>query len=165
MNERITAPEVLLIDEAGEKLGVLSRQEALETAGRASLDLVEISPHSKPPVCRIMDYGKFQFHQRKKTVAAKKKQKTFQIKEVKFRPTTDEADYQVKLRRILKFLENGDKVKVTIRFRGRELAHQGLGLDVLKRVVADAKEIGGIEQQVKSEGRQLLLVLAPLKKN
>jgi translation initiation factor IF-3 len=127
------------------------------------LDLVEIVPTAKPPVCRIMDYGKFLFEQNKKRHAAKKKQKQVQIKEVKFRPGTDEGDYQVKLRNLIRFLEEGDKVKVTLRFRGRELAHQEIGRKLLQRLEADFVEYGTVEQQPKMEGRQMVMIIAPKK--
>ena len=161
INDQIRAPQVLLIAADGEKVGVVSREDALSTAAGQSLDLVEISPNAEPPVCRIMDYGKYQFQQSKKLGVAKKKQKQTQIKEIKFRPTTEEADYQVKLRAITRFIEAGDKVKITIRFRGRELAHQDLGLKLLQRVRADVVEIAIVEQEAKREGRQLLMMLAP----
>lgn len=127
------------------------------------MDLVEIVPTAKPPVCRIMDYGKFLFEQNKKRHAAKKKQKQVQIKEVKFRPGTDEGDYQVKLRNLIRFLEEGDKVKVTLRFRGRELAHQEIGRKLLQRLEADFVEYGTVEQQAKMEGRQMVMIIAPKK--
>lgn len=128
------------------------------------MDLVEIVPHAKPPVCRIMDYGKFLFEQNKKRNKAKKKQKQVQVKEIKFRPSTDEGDYQVKLRNLMRFLEEGDKAKVTLRFRGREMAHQDIGRKLLKRVEADLSEYGTVEQTPKMEGRQMAMVLAPIKK-
>jgi translation initiation factor IF-3 len=165
LNDQIRAPQILLIDAEGEKKGVVSREEALELAEQSGMDLVEISPNAEPPVCRIMDFGKFQFQQRKKQVAAKKKQKQIQVKEIKFRPTTEEADYQVKLRSIQRFIGEGDKVKVTIRFRGREMAHQDIGIDVLERVVKDLEGQVTVEQRAKREGRQLLMVLAPVKKS
>jgi len=130
----------------------------------AELDLVEVSPDAAPPVCRIMDYGKYQFELNKKKHAAKKKQKQIQIKEVKFRPGTEEGDYRVKLRNLIRFLTNGDKTKITMRFRGREMAHQGLGLDFLKRVAKDLDEYGTVEQHPRSEGRQMVMVIAPKKK-
>lgn len=126
--------------------------------------MVEIAPHSKPPVCRIMDYGKYLFEQNKKRHQARKKQKQIQVKEIKFRPGTDEGDYQVKLRNLTRFLKDGDKVKVTLRFRGREMAHQNLGMELLKRVEGDLKELGGVEQFPKMEGRQMVMVIAPHKK-
>ena len=152
-----------MIGKDGDQLGVTSIREALRVAEEESLDLVEISPSAKPPVCRVMDYGKFTFEQSKKQAAAKKKQKQTQVKELKFRPTTDIGDYRVKLRNLIRFLTNGDKVKVTVRFRGREMAHQELGVDLLRRLQEDTAEYGVVEQQAKREGRQLLMVLAPKK--
>lgn len=136
--------------------------EALVQAAEASLDLVEISPNAEPPVCRIMDFGKYQFERSKKKAASRKKTKTSQLKEIKFRPSTDVGDYQVKLRNITKFLNNGDKVKVTVRFRGREMAHHQLGSGLLERVKKDVEEIAVVEQQSKFEGRQIVMVLAPV---
>ena len=153
-----------VIDAEGEQAGILSRAEALNLAAEAEMDLVEISPDAKPPVCRIMDYGKFLFEENKKRHAAKKKQKQIHIKEVKFRPGTEEGDYQVKLRNLIRFLENGDKAKITIRFRGREMAHQQLGTQVLKRVAADLEEYGTVESFPRLEGRQMVMVISPKKK-
>jgi len=136
----------------------------LRAAEEGGFDLVEISPTAKPPVCRIMDYGKFLFEVNKKQAEAKKKQKQIQIKELKFRPTTEEGDYQVKLRNLLRFLNNGDKVKITLRFRGREVAHQELGMKILERLQQDTVEFAVVEQHAKREGRQLLMVLSPKKK-
>lgn len=150
-----------LIGAEGDQVGVVSIQEATRFAEEAQLDLVEISPDADPPVCRIMDYGKFLFEQNKKRHAAKKKQKQIQVKEVKFRPTTEEGDYQVKLRNLTRFLSDGDKAKVTLRFRGREMAHQELGMKLLKRVEEDLTELGTVEQFPKMEGRQLVMVLSP----
>lgn len=133
-------------------------------AYEADLDLVEVSPDAEPPVCRIMDYNKFQFEQRKKTQAAKKNQKQVHVKEIKFRPGTEEGDYQVKLRNLTRFLNDGDRVKVTLRFRGREMAHQELGRDLLKRIETDLTELGTVEQFPKMEGRQMVMLLAPKKK-
>lgn len=155
---------MLVIDETGEQRGVLGIDQALQIASEAALDLVEVSPNQEPPVCRVMDYGKWQFEQNKKSQAAKKKQKQVQVKEVKFRPTTEEGDYQVKLRNLKRFLEGGDKTKVTLRFRGREMAHQDLGRKLLDRVKADLEEIGSVEQFPKMEGRQMIMVIAPKKK-
>lgn len=160
----IRIPEVRLIGADGEQVGVVSSDEARRIAQDAELDLVEISPTAKPPVCRVMDYGKFKYEQSKKAHEAKKKQKQIQIKEVKFRPGTDEGDYQVKLRNLVRFLEEGNKAKITLRFRGREMAHRELGLKLLKRVEGDVKEIGTVEQQPKLEGRQMVMVIAPSKK-
>ena len=148
----------------GEQVGVLPIEQAKNMAFDAELDLVEVSPDAQPPVCRIMDYGKYQFELNKKKHAAKKKQKQIQIKEVKFRPGTEEGDYQVKLRNLIRFLTNGDKAKITMRFRGREMAHQELGLEFLKRVAADLDEYGVVEQHPKSEGRQMVMVMNPKKK-
>ncbi len=164
INEHINVPEVRLIDVDGNQAGIVSTSEALRAAEESGLDLVEISPTAKPPVCRIMDYGKFLFELSKKQAEAKKKQKQIQIKEIKFRPTTEDGDYQVKLRNLTRFLNNGDKVKITLRFRGREVAHQELGMKILERVQADTAEIAVVEQQAKREGRQLLMVLSPKKK-
>lgn len=153
-----------LIDAEGKQIGIISNRDALKKAQEAELDLVEIVPHAKPPVCRIMDYGKFLFEQNKKRNKAKKKQKQVQVKEIKFRPSTDEGDYQVKLRNLIRFLEEGDKAKVTLRFRGREMAHQDIGRKQLKRVEADLSEYGTVEQLPKMEGRQMTMVIAPIKK-
>lgn len=139
-------------------------QEALKRAEEAELDLVEISPNAAPPVCRIMNYGKFQYEESKRRHAAKKKQKQIQVKEVKFRPGTDIGDYQVKLRNLIRFLENGDKAKITLRFRGREMAHQELGMQLLKRVESDLKEYGMVEQHPRLEGRQMVMIVGPHKR-
>ena len=139
-------------------------KEALQRAEEAELDLVEIAPQAKPPVCRIMDYGKYLFEANKQKALAKKKQKQIQVKEVKFRPGTEEGDYQVKLRNLIRFLEKGDKAKVSLRFRGREMAHQDLGLKLLERVADDLKELSVVEQRPKKEGRQMTMVLAPSSK-
>ena len=138
--------------------------EALEAAQKETLDLVEISPDAQPPVCKIMDYGKHVFDIKKKVALQKKKQKQTQVKEMKFRPGTDEGDYQIKLRNLTRFLENGDKAKITLRFRGREMAHQQLGMDMMKRVEADLEELAQVEQFPKMEGRQMIMVLAPRSK-
>jgi len=155
---------VRLIDADGNQAGVISIREAVRAAEESGLDLVEISPTAKPPVCRIMDYGKYLFEASKKQAEARKKQKQIQIKELKFRPTTEEGDYQVKLRNLLRFLEHGDKVKITLRFRGREVAHQDLGMKILDRLRGDTADYAVVEQQAKREGRQLLMVLAPKKR-
>jgi len=157
-------PSVRLIDSEGNQVGVVSIREAKQMAYEAELDLVEISPGAEPPVCRIMDYGKFRFEQNKKLQAAKKKQKQIQVKEVKFRPGTDEGDYQVKLRNLVRFLTEGDKAKVTVRFRGRELSHKDLGMDLLKRIETDLVEHAVVEQFPKMEGKQLSMTLAPKRK-
>ena len=164
MNDDIRVPEVRLIGDDGEQVGVVPTARALEMAVEAGLDLVEVSPDAKPPVCRIMDYGKFVFEQRKKQSIAKKKQKQVQVKEIKFRPGTEEGDYQVKLRNLTRFLDDGDRVKVTLRFRGREMAHQELGRDLLKRIEGDLSELGTVEQFPRMEGRQMVMLIAPKKK-
>jgi len=155
---------VRLIGPDGDQIGIVSREEALKVAEEAGLDLVEIAPQADPPVCRIMDYGKFLFEESKKAQQARRKQKQVQVKEVKFRPGTDEGDYQVKLRNLTRFLTEGDKAKVTLRFRGREMAHQELGRNLLKRVEEDLSDIAVVEQYPKMEGRQMVMVLAPKKK-
>jgi translation initiation factor IF-3 len=148
----------------GEPIGILSIKDAQSTADEAGVDLVEISPNAEPPVCRIMDYGKFLFDKAKAQKEQKKKQKQVQVKEIKFRPGTDENDYQVKLRNLIRFLEDGDKAKVTLRFRGREMAHQSLGMDLLNRIKGDLEEYAVVESFPKMEGRQAIMVLAPKKK-
>ena len=135
---------------------------AMEMAAQAELDLVEISPNANPPVCKIMDFGKFKYEQQKRESEARKKQKIIEVKEVKFRPNTDTHDYEVKMRNVFKFLEKGDKVKVTLRFRGREMAHQNLGRELLERVAEDIKEIGKVENMPKMEGRQMVMLIGPL---
>lgn len=153
-----------MISESGEQLGIVSLTEALQNAERSSLDLVEIAPDAQPPVCKLMDYGKHVFEAKKQQAAQRKKQKQTQVKEMKFRPGTDEGDYQIKLRNLTRFLENGDKAKVTLRFRGREMAHQELGMEMLKRIETDLEELGSVEQFPKMEGRQLTMVIAPKSK-
>ncbi len=153
-----------MIGANGEQVGIMSSQEALAAAAESNLDLVEVSPNADPPVCRIMDYGKFVFEQNKKAQSARKKQKQTQLKEVKFRPGTDESDYQVKLRNLVRFLSQGDKAKVTLRFRGREMAHQELGTQLLRRVQKDLEELGTVEQFPQLEGRQMVMVIAPRKR-
>lgn len=153
-----------MVGQESEQLGIVSLQKALEMAEEAEVDLVEIAPQAVPPVCRLMDYGKFKYRESKKRHEAKLKQKQIQVKEVKFRPATDEGDYQVKLRNLLRFLQDGDKAKITLRFRGRELAHQEFGVALLKRVEADLAEVGSVEQFPKMEGRQMVMVIAPKKK-
>jgi len=157
-------PEVRLIGSDGEQVGIVQIAEALDMADEQGLDLVEIAPEAKPPVCRIMDYGKFLFEQGKKAHAARKNQKQIQVKEIKFRPGTEEGDYQVKLRNLVRFLSDGDRVKITLRFRGREMAHQELGVKLLKRVEADLTELGTVEQFPRMEGRQMVMLIAPKKK-
>lgn len=163
-NAEIRVPRVRVIDAEGENIGVVERDEALRMATDAGLDLVEIQPNAEPPVCRIMDYGKFRFEQQKKAQAAKKKQKLVEIKELKFRPTTDDGDFQVKLRNARRFLEDGDKVKITIRFRGREMAHQELGLQMARRVEEELGEEVVVEQRPRLEGRLMVMMLSPKKK-
>ncbi len=143
---------------------MVNTNEARKIAEESGLDLVEVSPEAKPPVCRIMDYGKYKFQLSKRKAAAKKKQKQIQIKEVKLRPATEEADYQVKLRNIIKFLENGDKAKITVRFRGREMSHPELGMQLLQKILAELADFGVVEQHPKFEGRQIVMVLGPKKK-
>jgi len=155
---------VRVIGAEGEQVGILSIQDALSSAGEQGLDLVEVAPNSDPPVCRIMDYGKFVFEQNKKAQSAKRKQKQIHVKEVKFRPGTEEGDYQVKLKNLTRFLTQGDKTKVTLRFRGREMAHKELGLELLQRVQADLDELGTVEQHPQLEGRQMIMVIAPRKR-
>lgn len=161
MNDAINVPEVRLIDEAGENVGVVSVREAMRMAEDAGLDLVEISPHAAPPVAKILDYGKFKYEAQKKANEARKKQKTIDVKEIKMRPNIDDHDYQVKMRSIQRFIDEGDKVKVTMRFRGREMVHQDLGLAVLNRVRDELEEIAKVEAHPKVEGRQMIMVIAP----
>lgn len=161
VNEKIRANEIRLIGADGENAGVVSPRTALEMAEQAGLDLVEISPNANPPVCKIMDYGKFKYEQQKRESEARKKQKVIEVKEVKFRPGTDTHDYDVKMRNVLRFLEAGDKVKVTLRFRGREMAHQDLGRDLLERISEDVKDVGRVENMPKMEGRQMVMIIGP----
>ncbi|WP_375261994.1 translation initiation factor IF-3 [Palleronia sp.] len=161
VNGRIRTPEIRLIGADGENVGVVTPDRGMELAEAAGLDLVEISPNATPPVCKIMDFGKFKYEQQKRESEARKKQKTIEVKEVKFRPNTDQHDYDVKMRNVFKFLENGDKVKVTLRFRGREMAHQNLGRELLERVAEDTKEIGKVENFPKMEGRQMVMMIGP----
>lgn len=163
-NSEINAPEIRLVGEEGEQLGIMSARQALSLAEEAGIDLVEIAPLAKPPVCRLMDFGKFKYQEAKRAAEAKSKQKQIQVKEVKFRPGTDEGDYQIKLRNLTRFLQDGDKAKVTLRFRGREMAHQEFGIRLLERVKADLEAVAVVEQFPKLEGRQLIMVLAPHKK-
>lgn len=150
-----------MIDDKGEKRGVVSIDEALAIAAETGLDLVEVSPNTKPPVCKILDYGKYKYQQQKKKAEAKKKQKVVEIKEIKMRPNIDDHDYEVKVKAMKRFFEEGDKVKVTLRFRGREMAHQERGADLLKRVQDDFEDIAKVEQFPKMEGRQIMMVMAP----
>ena len=160
VNDGIEAQEIRLIDASGEQLGVVTVARGIELAQEAGLDLVEISPHAEPPVCKILDYGKYKYQAQKKAAQARKKQKVIEVKEMKFRPGIDDADYQVKLRNIRRFLEEGDKVKITMRFRGREMVHQELGREVLLRVRDDTKGVGKVELMPRTEGRQMIMVLS-----
>ena len=163
LNEDITYEQIRLVSDSGEQLGILSPDEARKVAEERGMDLVEIAPNAEPPVCRLMDYGKYLYASAKKKQESKKKQKQITVKEIKFRPGTDIGDYDIKVRNLTKFLDAGNKVKVTLRFRGREMAHQELGMEMLKRVEEDLKEIGVVEQMPKMEGRQMVMVLAPMK--
>jgi translation initiation factor IF-3 len=163
INEQIDVPEVRLIDDAGEMLGVVSLREAQARADDVGLDLVEVSPTAQPPVCKILDYGKFKYEAQKKANAARKKQRVIDVKEIKMRPSIDDNDYNIKMRKIFSFLEEGDKVKVTMRFRGRELAHQDIAMRVLTRVRDQVGELARIEQFPRMEGRQMVMVMAPSK--
>ena len=162
-NDEITALQVRVISSDGEQVGIMPIDDALEYAQNVSLDLVEVAPNSDPPVCRIMDYGKFVFEQRKKAQLGRRKQKQIHVKEIKFRPGTEEGDYQVKLRNLVRFLTSGDKTKVTVRFRGREMAHQELGVQLLERVQRDLAEYGNVEQFPQLEHRQMVMIIAPKK--
>lgn len=162
VNDRIKAQEIRLIGPEGQNVGVVTPTRAMELAAQVGLDLVEISPNAAPPVCKIMDFGKYKYEQQKRESEARKKQKTIEVKEVKFRPNTDINDYNVKMRNVIRFLEGGDKVKVTLRFRGREMAHQNLGRILLERVAEDVKELGKIENMPKMEGRQMVMMIGPL---
>ncbi|HGJ5882677.1 translation initiation factor IF-3 [Arsenophonus sp.] len=165
INTEIRASEVRLTGLDGEQIGIISLKEALEKAEEAGVDLVEISPNAEPPVCRIMDYGKFLYEKSKSLKEQKKKQRVIQVKEMKFRPGTDQGDYQVKLRNLIRFLDDGDKAKITLRFRGREMAHQQIGIDMLNRIKNDLDEMSVVESfPSKIEGRQMIMVLAPKKK-
>ena len=163
-NDELDAREIRVIGSDGEQVGVLSREAALRLAAEKEMDLVEISPTAVPPVCRIMDFGKFLFEANKKAHAAKRKQKQIQVKEIKFRPGTDKGDYDIKMRNLIRFLEAGDKAKVTLRFRGREMAHQELGVQLLQKVRQDLEAVGTVEQFPRLEGRQMVMVIAPKKK-
>jgi len=163
INEQIDVPEVRLIDDAGEMIGVVSLRDALARAEDLGLDLVEVSPTAQPPVCKILDYGKFKYEAQKKANAARKKQRVIEVKEIKMRPSIDDNDYNIKMRKIFSFLEEGDKVKVTMRFRGRELAHQDIAMRVLTRVRDEVGELAKIEQFPRMEGRQMVMVMAPSK--
>jgi translation initiation factor IF-3 len=161
VNEEIRIPQVRLIDELGEMQGVMSARDAMQRAFSVGLDLVEISPNADPPVCKILDFGKFKYEQQKKKNEAKKKQKVIEIKEIKVRPNIDENDYQVKMRAMKSFIEEGDKVKVTLRFRGREMAHQDIGVRVLERIRAEMDTTSKVEQMPRMENRQMVMVLSP----
>ena len=163
-NDEIDASTVRVIRSDGEQAGVMDIADAKELAKDEGLDLVEVSPMADPPVCRIMDFGKYLFEQNKKNQSAKRKQTRVQVKEIKFRPGTDEGDYQIKLRKLVQFLEHGDKTKVTLRFRGREMAHKELGAKLLARVRDDLEEYGSVEQMPQMEGRQMVMVIGPKKK-
>ncbi|HCK92112.1 MAG TPA: translation initiation factor IF-3 [Gammaproteobacteria bacterium] len=164
LNEEINHQEVRLVGVEGEQLGIVSSSEALEKAKALGLDLVEIVPQAEPPVCRIMDFGKHLFEERKKRAEARKKQKQSQVKEIKFRPTTDIGDYNVKLKSLIRFLEDGDKAKITLRFRGREMSHQDIGMNLMKRIKEDLEPYGTIELEPKLEGKQMVMVFGPKKK-
>lgn len=161
VNEEIRVREVHLIDKDGANRGTVTAAEALRLAQEAGLDLVEIAPNASPPVCKLMDFGKFKYQEQKKAAEARKKQKVVEVKEIKFRPMIDDHDYDVKLRSMVRFFEEGDKVKVTLRFRGREMAHQELGMQLLNRVKEDAGKLAKVEQEPRMEGRQMVMVLAP----
>ena len=161
INEAIRAREVRLIDENGQNLGIVSRFEALERASAAGLDLVEVSPDANPPVCKILDFGKFKYQEQKKAAEARKHQKIVEVKEIKMRPSIDDHDYDVKMRSIKRFFDEGDKVKITLRFRGREMAHQHIGYDLLQRVKADLGDLAKVEAEPRLEGHQMVMVLAP----
>ncbi len=163
-NEEIDVSEVRVIGSDGEQQGLMPIADAIEVAKKEGLDLVEVAPTAEPPVCRIMDFGKYLFEQNKKAQSAKRKQKHVHVKEIKFRPGTDEGDYQIKLRKLVEFLEYGDKTKITLRFRGREMAHQELGANLLARVRKDLDEYGVVEQMPQMEGRQMIMVMSPKKK-
>ena len=164
INDEIDHKEVRLIGAEGEQVGIVSIADAMAKAKADALDLVEIAPLGEPPVCRIMDFGKHLFEERKKRAEAKKKQKQSQVKEIKFRPTTDIGDYNVKLKNLIRFLEDGDKAKVTLRFRGREMSHQDIGMKLMMRIKADLEEHGTLEQEPKLEGKQMVMVFGPKKK-
>jgi len=164
VNHRIQATEIRLIGPDGNNVGIVTPSRGIVLAEEAGLDLVEINPNANPPVCKVMDFGKFKYEQSKRESEARKKQKTIEVKEIKFRPGTDTHDYEVKMRSVRKFLENGDRVKVSLRFRGREMAHQNLGRQVLDRVAEDAREIGKVENLPKLEGRRMIMTIGPLTK-
>jgi translation initiation factor IF-3 len=161
VNQEIVVPRVRLVDERGEMIGVVTRSEALQRATEAGLDLVEVAATADPPVVKILDYGKFKYEEQKRKNEARKKQKVIEVKEIKLRPGIDDHDYEVKMRSMVKFIEEGDKVKVTMRFRGRELAHQEIGMNVLMRVKGDLDEVAKVEQHPRMEGRQMTMVMSP----
>ncbi|MEE2773927.1 MAG: translation initiation factor IF-3 [Pseudomonadota bacterium] len=163
VNEQVICTEIRLIGAEGENVGLINPEEALDMALEVGLDLVEISPNAEPPVCKIMDFGKYKYEQQKKEAEARRKQKIIEVKEIKFRPNTDRHDYDVKMRSVSKFLDNGDKVKITMRFRGREMAHQELGRQLLERVADDTSEIGKVDNIPKLEGRQIVMLINPVK--
>ncbi|MBL8482785.1 MAG: translation initiation factor IF-3 [Rhodocyclaceae bacterium] len=164
INEEISVPEVRLVGIEGEQIGVVPLHQALAMAEEAEVDLVEIAPLARPPVCKLMDFGKYKYQEAKKAHEAKLKQKQVQVKEIKLRPGTDENDYQIKLRNLVRFLQDGDKAKVTLRFRGREMAHQEFGIRLLERVRTDLEQYATVEQFPKLEGRQMIMILAPTRK-
>ncbi|MBC7489389.1 MAG: translation initiation factor IF-3 [Glaciimonas sp.] len=164
INGEVTAPELRLSGVQNESLGIVSLAEAFRLAEEANVDLVEIAPTAQPPVARLMDYGKFKYQEQKKTHEAKLKQKVILVKEVKFRPGTDDGDYGIKLRNLTKFLEDGDKTKITLRFRGREMAHQDIGVRMLEHLKSDLEPLGQVEQWTKMEGRQMIMIICPKKK-
>lgn len=161
VNEDITATKIRLIDDKGEMLGVYGTKQAIEKAYEAGLDLVEVSPNAEPPVCKILDYGKYKYEQQKKASEAKKKQVTVNVKEIKLRPAIGDHDYQTKLKAARKFIEQGDKLKVSLRFRGREMAHMSLGMEVVQRMKADLSDIAKVDQEAKTEGRQIMMMMSP----
>jgi translation initiation factor IF-3 len=161
-NEQINSSEIRLIDNDGSQVGIITIEEAIELAKSKGMDVVEVSPNASPPVCRVMDFGKFIFEKKKKSQGAKKKQKIIHVKEIKFRPLIEESDYNIKLGKIFKFLEQGDKVKISLRYRGRELRHAELGENLLKRVCDDIANVATIEQEAQREGRQLIMIVAPI---
>jgi translation initiation factor IF-3 len=163
VNEKISSPKVRLVDESGEMVGVVSQKEALERAYKAGLDLVEVSPNADPPVCKILDYGKYKFEEQKRRAEIRKKQKIIEIKEIQLRPGIDTHDFDVKMRSARKFIGEGDKLKVTLRFRGRELSHQQLGMDVLERVKENLQDVAKVEQHPKLEGKRMIMVMGPAK--
>ncbi|MFO1070411.1 MAG: translation initiation factor IF-3 [Geminicoccaceae bacterium] len=163
INHEIDVREVRLIDENNQMIGVVSLREALYRADEAGLDLVEVSPTAQPPVCKILDYGKFKYEAQKKANAARKKQRVIEVKEIKMRPSIDDNDYEIKMKKVREFLDEGDKVKVTMRFRGREMAHQHIAMDLLNKVKETMADVAKVEQMPKLEGRQMIMVMAPLK--